>query len=276
MAENLSALLSPESPSTRIRACLKCGAEVREDYQLPEFTECLGRKIKIGGGTWDLKLTADGLCDSCEDERRQTELVATQKRWKQVQEETYRKNLIELLGGQRPFDEFTFARFIPGENKAAFEAAKNFNPDKENLFLCGECGTGKTHLAVAIARTFYNTPGRRVEYWKTIRLLRYLRYERNAHEEERVIDRLASASVLVLDDLGAQKETDFGTQMILEIIDRRYEKRRNGLVVTSNYGRNDLATIFKDRIPSRISGLCGQNVFRLKGPDRRTETGGRL
>jgi len=259
---------SQENIPDRKSICTNCGNMIVEKWLPPYKYHMQGREFTIGFGQYETK-SASGKCAECHnklmDERRA--LIEERER---AEKEAYRKKFaIEMFGGIKPYEEFTFEKYRPMENMVAYETCKKFNPLNDNLFIYGPTGVGKTHLAVAIAREWFDKH-KRVEYWKTVGLLRHFRYKRSAEDEEEMIDNFANAPVLVLDDLGAQKETDFGTMMILEIIDRRIERKQNGLIVTSNYGLNDLANIYKDRIPSRIVGICGTNgLIKLQGTDKR-------
>src|SRR5215472_4527719 len=102
-------------------------------------------KALPGTGVWRTPLV-NGQCAAC--------LAASElQREKERQGVVRRTALIELLGGEKPYREFTFERFqlAPG-NRRAFERSKDFNPATENLYLWGACGVGKTHLASAMAR----------------------------------------------------------------------------------------------------------------------------
>lgn len=91
---------------------------------------------------------------------------------------------------------------------------------------------------------------------------------RDPREEELEIMRLASVPVLVVDDLGVQKDSEHALTVLYEIFDRRDMDLRHGLIITSNLSMKDMAAkMGDDRIPSRIAGMC--DVIELKGKDRR-------
>jgi DNA replication protein DnaC len=268
---------SPAQENTRTRFCKNCEAPVTETYQSEEkeFNKFLGRMMTVQYAQWEQKLSPFEFCSPCEEIRKEKAEREKKEQIEKDRTERIKTRCIEMLGGIKPYEEYTFEKFLATENMQAFNAARSFDPKTQNLFLYGECGTGKTHLACAIARNFFEkyclTPGF-VRYYKTVNLLRYMRYKRDAEEEEKILKEFSCADVFVLDDLGAQKETDFGTSLILEILDRRIERRQNGLIVTSNFGRTDLAAILKDRVTSRISALCGSDgVIKMTGTDHRSK-----
>lgn len=135
------------------------------------------------------------------------------------------------------------------------------------LFLCGPAGTGKTHLAVA---AMHALPRRRGERFITVpELLVGLRNSFRDGErvsEIDIIDRYASAPLLILDDLGAEKSTEFAIQSLYIIIDRRYAGMLR-TIITSNLTLDEIAEKVGDRIASRIAGMC--QVITMRGEDRR-------
>jgi len=176
---------------------------------------------------------------------------------------------VQLLGGEKPYREFTFERFTvtPG-NQSAFERSKHFNPVADNLYLWGPCGVGKTHLAYAAARQCFEETVL-VTLLPAYRLGRKVRM-RDPDQEQSAIDQFVQAEVLVLDDLGAGPETVFCRQVLQEILEGRDFNDRAGLLVTSKYSLDELAAkLADDSIPSRLVGMC--RVVEIKGHDRRLD-----
>jgi DNA replication protein DnaC len=171
-----------------------------------------------------------------------------------------------MLGGEAAL-RFTADNFVATEqNQDAFAAAKQFDCKESNLYLHGPCGVGKTHLGCMVARTALER-GERAEYVQPGRLLRSIR-GKTGDEEQSAIDRLASLDVLVFDDLGAEKDSEYAVQILYEVIDGRVMNCRNGLIVTSNLPLSDLAVkLGDDRLPSRLAGLC--TVIPVGGRDWR-------
>lgn len=183
------------------------------------------------------------------------------------------------LGGLRAYCEFTEAKFIVNENnKTSFDAAKSFNPDKENYYFYGPTGSGKSHLAIIAARKhlgdklsngMYANIDTGVEVVKPTNILREIRMADNAGEEESILSRLTWRRVLVIDDLGTEKITEFAATTLYEIMDARYMNAGGGLIITSNLSLGQLSEkLGDDRIPSRLAHMC--RVFSLaKEPDYR-------
>ncbi len=187
-------------------------------------------------------------------------------------EESNRKSLeirgSAALGGLRAYQSYTFERFNETKHNAeAINAGKEFNPKQHNLMFIGQVGTGKTHLAVATARKFIPNVGT----LKQANLSREVRGCQDANREDEIIKYWASIPVLILDDLGAAKDTEFMVSLLYEVIDWRYMNRPGGLIVTSNRTLDQLAEkLGDDRVPSRLAQMC--KVFNLAGEqDHRLE-----
>lgn len=154
-----------------------------------------------------------------------------------------------------------------------------------SVFITGPAGTGKTHLAASLLRdTVYRQGMMRAAWdeedrirtpkmsyaWQTVpEVLLDLRAsfkERSEETEKEIIDSLSSVDYLVLDDMGAEKSSDFSIQSLYLVIDRRYSEERK-TIVTSNLSIAQIADKLGDRIASRIAGMC--RVIELKGRDRR-------
>jgi DNA replication protein DnaC len=180
---------------------------------------------------------------------------------------TVREELVQLLGGEKPFREFTFERFeIAPENRLAYDLCKNFNPATDNLYLWGPCGVGKTHLAWAVARRCFEE-SLSVVITPAYQLSRQVRMK-DPYQEQAAIEDFVRAEALVIDDLGMGPDTAFTRQILQEILDGRDFHDRAGLVVTSKYSLDELAArLADDAIPSRLAGMC--RATHIGGSDHR-------
>ena len=80
------------------------------------------------------------------------------------------------------------------------------------------------------------------------------------------LDRIATADLLHIDDLGAEHRTEWVLEQLYTIINSRYEDQLATLV-TSNLGRDELAEQLGERIVSRLEGMC--ELLPFYGPDAR-------
>ncbi len=126
------------------------------------------------------------------------------------------------------------------------------------IWLHGGAGTGKTSLAMLISKTALEA-GHSVAIYSLPRLLARIRrtYDTDAGEEGYLsfFDRLTSVDLLHLDDLGAEKRTDWVLEQLYAIVDRRYEEQR-AIVVTTNMETDELKEQIGERTVSRLLQMC--------------------
>jgi DNA replication protein DnaC len=149
-------------------------------------------------------------------------------------------------------------------NKKAYEAILDFIKNKgKGLYLFGPAGTGKTHLAVMVAQEVEG-----VQFVKVPKLLLSLKanFDGKGYENELIIDRLAKLPVLVLDDLGAEKASEWVAETMYILIDERYGNMKP-TIITSNHSLSELSERLGDRIVSRIMEMC--RVIEIKTSDKR-------
>jgi DNA replication protein DnaC len=133
------------------------------------------------------------------------------------------------------------------------------------LFLEGQPGVGKTHLAAAVLKQVIQTTGARGVFYDTRDLLRIIRstYDPSIRTTELEILRpVMQADLLVLDDLGAEKTSEWVEETMNLIVNTRYNERRV-TIFTSNYAdipddTDPNALIFRigHRMRSRLHEMC--------------------
>ena len=215
-----------------------------------------GRNLP-GTGVWRSRLTA-GACPNCADR-------AAARTLRDQRAQARRVELIRILGGSKPYREFTFSRFMVTENnRRAFDAARHFNPRRGNLCLWGPHSSGKTHLAIAaLRRTFDQALGAAVA--TPASLLRRVRAQLPGHEQ-RAIDAFTSVGVLLLDDLGGASVPPSTLQLLQELLDSRNYRDRFGLLITSRCSPTLAGRCFGDSgVAWRIVRMC--TVVEIRGPE---------
>lgn len=146
----------------------------------------------------------------------------------------------------------------------AYRLVENYPGDGRGLLLLGGCGVGKTHLVVAVLRGLIDK-GARCLFYDFGTLLKAIQssYSTNPHgSESDVLAPVFDAEVLVLDELGAARPTEWVLDTMLHIIRARYNDRRM-TIFTSNYldectGRDGetLENRIGVRLRSRLYQMC--------------------
>jgi DNA replication protein DnaC len=142
------------------------------------------------------------------------------------------------------------------EQRHALRVAKEWVASTTpGLFLCGPVGTGKTHLAVSalLAMRAERFTGQFVSALEL--LLKCRNSFRSGDGPEELLERYSMTSVLLLDDLGAEKPTEFSREVLSLIVDRAY-REESSLIVTSNFDFEGLAERIDERTADRLVELC--------------------
>jgi len=150
--------------------------------------------------------------------------------------------------------------------------------ESRSLFLTGGYGIGKTHKAISILKDFVmNLPcAKFVEPFKDTpifatapELLSKIRACFTANESEaNLLSIYMRSPLLILDDLGVEKTTEWALQALYVVVNRRYLDGRQ-TIITSNLTLDEVREKLGDRIASRIVGMC--HPVRLTGRDRRLQ-----
>lgn len=177
---------------------------------------------------------------------------------------------LERAGIPPKYRDCSFENFkVITEARQAFSICKEYIPEPEgNLFLYGGFGTGKTHLAVAIARElilkgmdvlFTSVPGLLFEIRKA--------FKQDTYDTEAFyVEKYSSCQVLILDDFGLEKSTEWARQTIDYIVYER-DNHLRPTVITSNLSLDEITEKMDGRISSRLAGMG--KVVQFRGDDFR-------
>lgn len=208
------------------------------------------------------------LCLSC---NREKEAIENRKQQQIMREEERVREIAKRVSACRipyRFSEKSFSDYVASSSsqKTNLEKCQGYAADFTDHYQAGRClilsgtvGTGKTHLAIAILRDAVENKSFAGKYWTVNGLLQTIRssYEKDSgFSEADVIDSVTYTDLLVLDEVGATKQSEFELATLFNIINSRYE-RQVPTIIISNLG------------PKQIGEAIGERCF-----DRLREGGG--
>lgn len=182
-------------------------------------------------------------------------------RWKKCYRKTNteaQKQAENVLGAK--FAERSFENFeIDGNNKNAYAECKKYAENlgrhtTQGLIITGPVGVGKTHLAAAILKTAFakGIPGAMVSIPS---LLAEIRKGIREGEGNGLAEKVATRFFVVMDDLGAEKTTEWVQEELYIIINSRYEKKLP-TVITTNCSFKELVEKVGERVADRLREMC--------------------
>jgi len=238
--------------------CLRCGGSYSGEVVVVK-----GRVIK-----------RSLLCPTCQDTEQKAEddriaVEATLVAQGIARAIRYRRDNVEKLLGQAA---------VPPRYRTC--TRENFEGDFPNYipaFIHGPIGCGKTHLAVALLRERILASKTRdypnVRFVRMVDLLKEIRAtfkdDAQVNEQDLLIYYGLDVDLLVLDDMGVEKITEWVMQTLYDLVDKRYVEMKD-TIITSNISLDNFEKFYGDmglRLASRIVGMG--DILELSGRDRR-------
>jgi len=137
------------------------------------------------------------------------------------------------------------------------------------LWLSGSVGNGKTSVAMLVSKAAIEA-GRSVAIYSLPKLLTRIRAtfgdDYIGDSYPRLFERLTSIDLLHIDDLGAEKQSEWMLEQLYSIVNERYEAQRS-ILITTNLDEAELEKQIGERTVSRLLEMCGQVI--IQGDDRR-------
>jgi DNA replication protein DnaC len=190
-------------------------------------------------------------CPACELERKQAREEEDRKFNQELRESMRREAMVRNRAAARIPERFARCGFeqyhaTTNKQKQALSATKAYADHFATalagghcLTLCGRPGTGKTHLACAIANRVLDV-GKKVIYTQAIEIVRDIRntWRRDSEETEtEVIQRFRKVDLLILDEVGVQFQSEAERVHLFDVLDGRYRDRKPTVLVSNLDGK---------------------------------------
>lgn len=157
--------------------------------------------------------------------------------------------------------------------KAYVETFNQMFSDNIGILLSGPVGTGKSYIAAAIANGIMEKYQYSVKFRSIPQIIRDMQKNGLNSDQNQYLSDVCSAKLIIFDDLGIERKTEYVTELLYSIINERHRKNMPTIITTnipiSEFRSENIPTEFQ-RVYSRILSMCNINIT-VNGRDRRKD-----